>query len=106
MNPLQMRQYLMLSTDRERSRWIRRFWVELDPTPTSDENEAPHRSTSKRIEMARELFRSRGAPGWDDRGEIDHPMGASELPDEDEGRRDDRRRGLRPARSGTTTATP
>jgi GWxTD domain-containing protein len=68
MNPLQMRQYLMLSTERERSRWIRRFWAELDPTPASDENER-RVEHEKRIAVAREYFRSRGAPGWDDRGE-------------------------------------
>ncbi|MCX5753915.1 MAG: GWxTD domain-containing protein, partial [Candidatus Krumholzibacteria bacterium] len=68
MNPLQMRQYLMLSTERERSRWIRRFWAELDPTPASVENER-RVEHDKRIALAREYFRSRGAPGWDDRGE-------------------------------------
>ena len=68
LNPLQMRQYLMLSTERERSRWIRRFWAELDPTPASDENER-RIEHEKRIAVAREYFPSRGAPGWDDRGE-------------------------------------
>jgi GWxTD domain-containing protein len=68
MNPLQMRQYLMLSTEKERSGWIKRFWAELDPTPASDENER-RIEHEKRITVAREYFRSPKAPGWDDRGE-------------------------------------
>ena len=68
MNPLQMRQYLMLSTERERSRWMKRFWAELDPTPASEKNER-RVEHEKRIAVAREYFPSRGAPGWDDRGE-------------------------------------
>jgi GWxTD domain-containing protein len=64
-----MRTYLGLPSARERSKWIGRFWVGLDPTPTTDANErrAEH---ERRILLARERYGSRTAPGWDNRGEI------------------------------------
>jgi GWxTD domain-containing protein len=69
MNPDQMREYLNLPRARERSKWIGRFWVGLDPTPTTNANErrAEH---ERRILLARERYGSRTAPGWDNRGEV------------------------------------
>jgi GWxTD domain-containing protein len=68
LNPLQMRQYLMLTTSEERRAWIERFWVEHDPTPTSEVNER-RLEHERRILIARSYFPSFKTPGWDDRGE-------------------------------------
>jgi GWxTD domain-containing protein len=69
MNSDQIREYLMLPNARERSRWIGRFWIGLDPTPTTNANErrAEH---ERRILLARARFASPQAPGWDNRGEV------------------------------------
>jgi GWxTD domain-containing protein len=69
MNPDQMQEYLRLPNARERSKWIGRFWIGLDPTPTTNANErrAEH---ERRVLLARERYPSRNAPGWDNRGEV------------------------------------
>jgi len=69
MNPDQVREYLTLPSARERSKWIGRFWVGLDPTPTTNANErrAEH---EERVRLARARYGSRTAPGWDNRGEV------------------------------------
>lgn len=61
--------YLSLSTPDERARWLDRFWISVDPTPTTDENEARDEH-EQRVRKARELFRMADPPGWDGRGEI------------------------------------
>ena len=68
MNPHQALQYLTLPTREEREEWLARFWIDLDPTPASPENE---RKTEheKRVALARKLFPSKKIPGWDKRGE-------------------------------------
>jgi GWxTD domain-containing protein len=69
MNPDQMREYLNLPNARERSKWIGRFWVLLDPTPTTNANER-RTEHERRILLARERYPSPKAPGWDNRGEV------------------------------------
>lgn len=69
MNCFQWKQYLTLPTRAERDAWIETFWLYLDPTPTTPENErrAEH---EMRVNAARRLFSIRREPGWDRRGEI------------------------------------
>jgi len=67
--------YLSLPTSKERSRWLAEFWLEVDPTPTTDENEA-RSEHEQRVETARTLFGKVRAPGWDARGEIHIRYGA------------------------------
>jgi GWxTD domain-containing protein len=62
-------EYLSLRTGRERARWLEKFWIEVDPTPTTEENEA-RSEHEQRVELARTLFGTDQAPGWDARGEI------------------------------------
>ncbi len=69
MNRYQVRQYLMLSTHEARGEWIERFWIEMDPTPTTDVNER-RLEHERRVLEARTLFPKEGDPGWDGRGEI------------------------------------
>lgn len=69
MNRYQMRQYLMLPTPEKRAEWVERFWIEMDPTPTTDVNER-RLDHEKRVMGTRALFPREGAPGWDRRGEI------------------------------------
>jgi len=68
MNRYQRRQYLAIPAAEERAEWMRRFWIDLDPTPATEENE---RKTEheKRVALARRLFGMKKAPGWDKRGE-------------------------------------
>ena len=68
MNKYQKRQYLMLPTPAERSAWIDRFWIDLDPTPATPENER-RIEHDRRVALARRLFGMKKAPGWDRRGE-------------------------------------
>jgi GWxTD domain-containing protein len=69
MNPNQIREYLTLPNARERSKWIERFWVGLDPTPTTEANERRNEH-ERRVLLARERYASHKAPGWDSRGEV------------------------------------
>jgi GWxTD domain-containing protein len=69
LNPYQMRQYLTLPTPRARAKWVERFWLELDPTPTTDANER-RLEYEQRLDAARRLFPCHKAPGWDDRGDF------------------------------------
>ncbi len=62
-------EYLSLPTPDERAQWLERFWLSVDPTPTTDENEA-RSEHEQRVKKARELFRMTDPPGWDGRGEI------------------------------------
>jgi len=78
MNPYQMKQYLTLRSHRARDEWVERFWLELDPTPTTEMNER-RVEHEKRIAVARELFASQKAPGWDARGEIIIRYGAPDV---------------------------
>jgi GWxTD domain-containing protein len=68
MNPHQALQYLTLPTRDEREEWLARFWIDLDPTPTSPENERKIEH-EKRVALARKLFSMKKVPGWDKRGE-------------------------------------
>ena len=69
MNPYQMKQYLTLPSSRARGKWVERFWLELDPTPTTEANER-RLEYEQRLAAARRLFPSQKAPGWDDRGDF------------------------------------
>lgn len=69
MNRYQVRQYLMLPTREARDMWIERFWIEMDPTPTTDVNER-RLEHERRVLTARTLFSKQDDPGWDGRGEI------------------------------------
>ncbi len=69
MSPDQMREYLGLPNARERSKWTGRFWIGLDPTPTTAANER-RTEHERRVLLARERYGSRAAPGWDNRGEV------------------------------------
>ncbi len=68
MNRHQRRAYLSLPTAELRAEWFERFWIDVDPTPATPENErrAEH---EKRAALARKLFGMTKAPGWDRRGE-------------------------------------
>jgi len=68
MNPHQRKAYLSRATVEQRADWLERFWIDLDPTPATAENE---RKTEheKRVALARKLFGMKKAPGWDKRGE-------------------------------------
>jgi len=68
MNPHQALQYLSLPTRQDRDEWLARFWIDLDPTPTSPENERKIEH-EKRVALARKLFGMEKLPGWDKRGE-------------------------------------
>jgi GWxTD domain-containing protein len=68
MNQYQARQFLSLPTEEEREEWLTRFWLDLDPTPTTPENER-RIEHEKRVRLARKLFGMKKAPGWDKRGE-------------------------------------
>jgi len=78
------KEYLSLRTPGERARWLDRFWIEADPTPTTDENEA-RSEHAQRVEMARELFGWKKPPGWDGRGEIYIRFGPPSLRSSDRG---------------------
>jgi GWxTD domain-containing protein len=62
-------EYLSLPNARERSAWTYRFWVGLDPTPTTEANER-RVEHEHRILLARERYPSSKVPGWDVRGEV------------------------------------
>ncbi|MGD1049345.1 MAG: GWxTD domain-containing protein, partial [Candidatus Krumholzibacteriaceae bacterium] len=62
-------EYLSLPTASERALWIERFWIGVDPTPTTEVNEARMEHT-QRVAAARQFFGRADPPGWDDRGEI------------------------------------
>jgi len=62
-------EYLSLRTPGARAQWLERFWLEVDPTPTTDENEA-RSEHEQRVETARSFFGIGQAPGGDDRSEI------------------------------------
>jgi GWxTD domain-containing protein len=68
MNQFQAKQYLSLPTKEEREKWLALFWLDLDPTPTTPQNERKIEH-EKRVRLARKLFGTRKAPGWDKRGE-------------------------------------
>jgi GWxTD domain-containing protein len=68
MNRYQQKQFLSIPTIEGRSEWIERFWVDLDPTPATEENER-NIEHGKRVALARKLFGMKKAPGWDKRGE-------------------------------------
>ena len=68
MNPHQRRQFLSLGAAAERAEWLDRFWIDLDPTPATGENEKKVEH-EKRVALARRLFGMKKAPGWDRRGE-------------------------------------
>ncbi|HUV37217.1 MAG TPA: GWxTD domain-containing protein, partial [Patescibacteria group bacterium] len=69
MNCFQWKQYLTFPTRREREEWIERFWLYLDPTPTTPENER-RIEHEMRVATARQHFAMGRDPGWDRRGEI------------------------------------
>ncbi|HER43072.1 MAG TPA: GWxTD domain-containing protein, partial [Candidatus Eisenbacteria bacterium] len=69
MNPFQQKQYLSLPSREARSAWVERFWLELDPTPTTARNER-RIEHEQRLAYVRERFPSSEEPGWDRRGEI------------------------------------
>jgi GWxTD domain-containing protein len=68
MNRYQRKQFLSLETAEERAGWLGRFWIDLDPTPATPENERKEEH-DKRAALARRLFGMKKAPGWDKRGE-------------------------------------
>lgn len=65
----QLRQLFALSPP-DREDWLRRFWKELDPTPTTPENERKDEH-ERRVAYALEHYSTQfwGRP-WDDRGDI------------------------------------
>ncbi len=69
LNDHQKRQYLSLETWDERDEWLRCFWLEMDPTPTTNQNERK-KEHFDRVELAVERYGCSDPPGWDDRGEI------------------------------------
>ena len=78
LNDHQKRQYLSLETWDKRDEWLRCFWLEMDPTPTTRHNERKKEHLD-RVKMAVERYGCSDPPGWDDRGEVLIRFG---LPDE------------------------
>jgi GWxTD domain-containing protein len=68
MNKYQRKAYLSLPTAERRAEWFERFWIGIDPTPATPENERKQEH-EKRAALARKLFGMSKAPGWDRRGE-------------------------------------
>jgi len=68
LNDHQKRQYLTLEKRGERDEWLRRFWLELDPTPTTRHNERK-KEHFERVRLAVAKYGCPDPPGWDDRGE-------------------------------------
>ena len=69
LNDHQKRHYLSLETWDERDEWLRKFWLEMDPTPTTRHNER-RKEHFDRVKMAVEKYGCSDPPGWDDRGEV------------------------------------
>jgi GWxTD domain-containing protein len=69
MNKYQRKQFLLLDTPEERAAWTDRFWKQLDPTPTTEENERRIEHRRRINEAVVNYYRSK-PPGWDRRGEI------------------------------------
>jgi len=69
LNGYQSRQFLLLETDAEREEWLRIFWQQRDPTPTTDTNEMMIEHNI-RVLLASRSFKSKKWPGWDKRGEV------------------------------------
>ncbi len=78
LNDHQKKQYLSLETWDERDEWLRCFWLEMDPTPTTRHNERKKEHID-RVKLAVDKYGCDDPPGWDDRGEILIRFG---LPDE------------------------
>jgi GWxTD domain-containing protein len=78
LNAQQIRQYMSLSSDEERAKWVDRFWLLNDPTPTTPENEMRTEHLI-RAGLSREYFASRDWPGWDRRGEVFIRYGAPDF---------------------------
>jgi GWxTD domain-containing protein len=68
MSKYQRKAYLSLPTAERRAEWFERFWIDIDPTPATPENER-RMEHEKRAAVARKLFGMTKAPGWDRRGE-------------------------------------
>jgi GWxTD domain-containing protein len=68
MSKYQRKAYLSLPTAERRAEWFERFWIDIDPTPATPENERKEEH-EKRAALARKLFGMSKAPGWDRRGE-------------------------------------
>lgn len=64
----QRKAYLSLPTAERRAEWFERFWIDIDPTPATPENERKEEH-DRRAALARKLFGMTKAPGWDKRGE-------------------------------------
>jgi len=64
-------EYVTLTDTTQAADWLRRFWTEHDPTPTTTQNEFEdeHR---RRVYHAIYFFgsSSKGGPPWDERGEV------------------------------------
>jgi GWxTD domain-containing protein len=69
LNPYQLHQFVQLPDDEARRRWIVRFWLANDPTPTTPENEM-RTEHYLRTDIARGEFAVAQWPGWDRRGEV------------------------------------
>ena len=78
MSDTQKMEYLSLAAASERALWLERFWIGVDPTPTTEVNEARKEHT-QRVAAARQLFGRTDPPGWDGRGEILIRFGAPSL---------------------------
>jgi GWxTD domain-containing protein len=69
LTPEQAEEYLALPAGPARAELMRVRWEELDPTPTTPENELRD-DHYRRLAYAREHFAIDEAPGWDRRGEL------------------------------------
>jgi len=68
-NDYQKKQYLSSEDSSARLEWLDRFWLMLDPTPTTARNERKTEHET-RVALALKLFPIKEPPGWDDRGEV------------------------------------
>jgi GWxTD domain-containing protein len=69
MNKYQRRQFLLLETSEQRAAWMERFWIQLDPTPTTRRNERKIEH-ERRVDKAIANYWRTESPGWDRRGEV------------------------------------
>ncbi|MEW5700722.1 MAG: GWxTD domain-containing protein [Candidatus Zixiibacteriota bacterium] len=71
LGPERFAEYVTITDTTESREWLRRFWTDHDPTPTTPENEFQI-DHERRVYHAIYLFGTggKGGPPWDDRGEV------------------------------------
>ena len=66
-NDYQKKQYLSFDDLVPRAEWLRKYWLMLDPTPTTRKNERKVEHLT-RVALVKKLFPKKDPPGWDEIG--------------------------------------